>query len=161
LFALEGIPMTTAPVGLDALVTRLEYLEKQNRRLKQVGLVALIVFGAFVLMGGQEKAKSQVTDGEKFVLRDPNGKDRAWLGMGKNGPGLHFLDENGAERAGMEMMKEGMALRLLDGKGKLMTGLSVERSGVAVVAIDENNRLFVGANALKTDAGLFSPSPRR
>jgi hypothetical protein len=153
--------MSTTPTNLDALVARLEKVETQNRRLKRAGVAVLVLLGAFLVMGGKDQTKDQATHSSKFTLRDANGKDRAWLGMGKDGPTLRFLDENGAERAGLSMMKNGLALSWLDGRGKLMTGLSVQRSGVAVVSVDENGQLFVGANALKPDAGLFAPNVRK
>jgi hypothetical protein len=153
--------MATAPAGLEALVARLENVEKQNRRLKHIGVAVLIVLGACLAMGGKDQPKDQTAHSSKFILRDGNGKDRAWLGMGKDGPALHFLDENGAERSGITMMKDGLAVSWLDPRGKLMSGLSVQRSGVAVVSVDENGQLFVGGNALKPDAGLFRPGLRR
>jgi len=56
---------------------RLQKLEKQNRRIKQLGAVAL-VFAAVIVIMGQAPTKKTV-EANEFVLRDDNGNIRARL----------------------------------------------------------------------------------
>jgi hypothetical protein len=151
--------MTTP--DLQAVVTRLETLERQNRRLKQVGAAALLLIGLGLVMGGQNPAKSKMMEGERFSLRDAKGKERGWFGMGSDGPALRFLDDSGEERAGLTMSRDGLILRLAGTNGVLQSGLSVERMGVAVVALDENGNPLVGVNAIKNNTGILIPAQGR
>jgi hypothetical protein len=154
--------MTAATPTLEALQTRLERLERQNRVLRRGGLAMLLVAGAAVLVAAEAAPKGQIMQGERFSLKDAQGRERAWLGIGREGPVLRFLNENGRERAGLEMGREGIVLRVLDSKGYLQTGLSLEKSGVAVVSIDEAGTPLVGERAVKTEAGVFfGPNMRK
>ena len=153
--------MNAQPVNLEALAVRLEKVERQNRRLKCLGLGVLAFLGIAFLAGSQQPSGGKGTDTDRFSLRDAQGKERVRVGMGAEGPVLQFLNEQGTEVGGFGIGKEGMSLRLVDARGKVLTGLSVERTGVAIVATDADGRLLVGANALKPDAGLFLPRRER
>lgn len=143
--------MTAPTPTLEALQTRVERLERQNRAFRRGGLATLLVAGAAALVAAQAPPMQS----ERFSLKDAKGRERAWLGMGREGPVLRFLNENGRERAGLEMGREGIVLRVLDSRGQLQTGLSLENSGVAVFAIDNSGRPLVGENAVKNEAGIF------
>ena len=64
------------PQALDSsvLMERLEKLEKQNRRLKQVGAVALVLAASILLMG-QAPARRTV-EANEFILKDASGNVR-------------------------------------------------------------------------------------
>ncbi|MFQ5894499.1 MAG: hypothetical protein ACE5JJ_01585 [Nitrospinota bacterium] len=79
------------------LEERLSRLERQNRRLKQVGALALALLGSILLMG-QALPKSRTVEAEKLVLKDPKGRERARLWIDKNGPRLTFYDEKGTSQ---------------------------------------------------------------
>ncbi len=65
---------------METLARRLDQVERENRRLKQAGVVVLAVIAAVVLMGQATKGKvAKVVEAEKFVLRDADGKGRARL----------------------------------------------------------------------------------
>ena len=65
-----------------AVSHRLDRLERENRFFKAVGLVALAVIAAVVLMGqGTGSKVAKVIEAEKFVLRDGNGKERGLLSI--------------------------------------------------------------------------------
>ncbi len=64
---------------VQALTQRLERLERENRRLKRAGALALLLAGGVFLMG-QSLPASRVVEAEKLVIRDTTGKARVVLG---------------------------------------------------------------------------------
>lgn len=89
------------------VVERLEKLEKQNRGLKQIGALTLVLAAAVLLMGQLLPTQSveaqtpatRTVEGNEFVLRDVNGKQRAVLGTAPNGtPFFDMMDANGQQR---------------------------------------------------------------
>ena len=98
---------------------RLLKLEKQNRRLKQVGAVALLVVTVLLIMG--EASQKKTFEADEFILRDNSGNVRARLSMNVPtgaAPGfpaaaqLVLFDEKGKKRV------------MLDG-GSTIPGLSL------------------------------------
>ncbi len=59
---------------------RIQRLERENRVLKRLGLVLLVVIGTGLTMG-QATRVSGVIEGEKFVLKDPGGNVRGIWGF--------------------------------------------------------------------------------
>jgi len=57
-----------------AVMNRLERLEIQNRRFKQIGALALILLGSVFLMG--QASPPRTVEATRFVLKDANGKSR-------------------------------------------------------------------------------------
>ena len=106
--------MNAQTPDLHAVVERLERLEKQNRRLKIAGAVALVLLAAVVLVGATTpKSTDYSTSDFKFrsvqvqelILVDEHGKQGkpyAWLGVNKAGA------------------KDEGRLQLHDGKGKVV-----------------------------------------
>lgn len=74
-------------------MNRLERLEKQNRRFKQIGALALILVGSVLLMG-QNSARRTV-EANEFLLKDENGKSRAEWVVSPSVTALIFDDEAG------------------------------------------------------------------
>ena len=64
---------------LQAIVERLEGLERENRRLKRAGLAVLFLAAAGLLLG--QARPSRTVETEKFVLKDVSGNTRAMLGL--------------------------------------------------------------------------------
>jgi len=58
---------------------RLEKLERENRRMKKIGIVA-VVFASVLFISGQATT-NKVVEANEFVLKDGNGKARARLSM--------------------------------------------------------------------------------
>jgi hypothetical protein len=105
-----GGEMESYSQGLEQIQGRLLKLEKQNRRFKQLGAVALIVAAALLVMG-QASAPRKTVEANEFILRDSSGNIRARLSM--NVPKgaapsypaaaqLVFFDEKGKERASLD-----------------------------------------------------------
>jgi hypothetical protein len=73
--------MNSHPASLGDLQERVVKLERQNRRFKQFGAVALIIPALLVVLG-QAPSKKTV-EANEFVLRDDAGNIRARLFMTK------------------------------------------------------------------------------
>ncbi len=78
---------------METLARRLDRMERENRRMKQVGVVALAVIAAVVLMG--HVVGEKVVEAERFVLLDSSGQPRAVLAVAKGGSGLYLYDRAG------------------------------------------------------------------
>ena len=135
---------------METLAQRLDRVERENRRLKQAGVVALAVIAAVVLMGqatGSEVAK--VIQAEKFVVRDAAGTVRATLGSDPIFTELMLADDKGHKRFQLSVGSFGQFLSFLDSNGQQrmkMSTLGVPGSPLGVVGIsvfDPNNRLQI------------------
>lgn len=67
--------MSNNSLDLQALAQRLERLEKQNPRLKRVGIIALLALASFVLMG--QAATKRRVEANEFILKDSDGRVKA------------------------------------------------------------------------------------
>jgi len=112
-----------------AVLARLDKLERQNRRLKRAGAVALIAVAAIVLMG-QAAPKSRIVEAEKFVLRDAKQRVRARLETDENSsPALHLYDKESNRRVSLYLTEDGepvMSLRNARGKPQAELGLNAD-----------------------------------
>src|SRR5713226_3514983 len=96
-----------------SLYERVERLEKQNRWMKRMGVVATLS-AVVLLVSGQAKVDTKKTvEANEVVLKDTNGVVRAKLGMGlvfrlKNGPALVLYDDGEQQRASVAT-SEGLA----------------------------------------------------
>jgi len=72
---------------------RLERLEKENRRMKKIGIVA-IVFASVLFISGQAKT-NKVVEANEFRLLDASGKERATLDVFRGQPELFIRSLNG------------------------------------------------------------------
>jgi hypothetical protein len=88
----EETAMRKCTPEFDAIVARLEKLERQDRWLKRGGVLVAVRAGVILLMGSQLQPQSKTMQGERFSLRDGSGNELAYLGMGQNGLALRFLD---------------------------------------------------------------------
>jgi hypothetical protein len=108
-------------VAVEALVRRLERVERENRRLKRIGFAVLAGITALVLMGQAKPDKvAEVVEAEKFVLREPSGKLRASLGVGADGvASLSLTDRAEKPHAVLAASRDGSAaLIFYDKDGK-------------------------------------------
>lgn len=102
---------------LAALSSRVERLEKQNRRLKQGAMLLLLAIASAGLMAQTKQKSTSPTTSQKakpktpaapaptgptaieaqgFILKDMNGHVRAELALNGSTPSLKFKDENGS-----------------------------------------------------------------
>jgi hypothetical protein len=99
---------------LVALLSRVERLEKENRRLKQGALAVLLAIASVGMMAQTKQPAPSSTqkrrppapapapagptavEAQGFILKDLNGHVRAELGLTGGSPSLKFKDENGS-----------------------------------------------------------------
>ena len=72
---------------------RLEKVERENRRMKKIGIVA-IVFVSVLFISGQAKT-NKVVEANEFRLLDASGKERATLHVFRGQPELFIRSLNG------------------------------------------------------------------
>jgi len=131
--------MTAETTDLQALQHR---LERESRRLKQIGVVVLAGIVGAVLMG-QVKA-SRVVQAEKFVVQDASGRTRAELGTAPDGRvALVLFDQNGRSRIELRVLSDDRVGLLLYSKDeKPSAALRVLSDGRALLALyDKEERL--------------------
>ena len=79
-------------VDVNALLERIERVEKKNLFFKRVGSLFLIIVGTFFLLG--QAKKNNFIEAEKFVLKDTAGNVRAELTFLGSEPALRFYNIN-------------------------------------------------------------------
>ncbi len=156
---------------------RLERLERENRRMKLAGVVALAVIVAVVLMGQATQSKVvKRVEAEEFVLRDSNGKIRARLAMNELGAPslsllytdgtpvaelwggviekeahLSFYHQNGRRSAFLSTARGASALAFIDKDGNFRVTLSIDTDGLPAMRLaDKNSKVRAG---LTVDTG--------
>ena len=138
------------------LLERLEKLERQNRRLKRVGALALVGVGAGLIVGyaklaqlgeslghpvGRIIAPNTIMAGtvqaRDFELRDPDGHCFAHLYTFKGEPALELMDANGKVRAGLGLFGGKSYLDVLGTDPKSLIELTVDPNGPTLSVSDQ------------------------
>lgn len=109
------------------VMTRLENLETQNKRLKRVGTVLFLLLGVLIVAG--VAAPNRTIEADKFVIKDANGKTRAELSSSDAGPELNFLDERGTLRLSVGIYAGEPSIVLFDQDSKQVATLVSDESG--------------------------------
>jgi hypothetical protein len=129
---------------LQAVVARLEKVERQNSLMKIAGLVLLTLSAAAVLMG-QAAPESKIIEAERLVVRNVEGDQSAILGKDDKGRlGLHLYGAGGKMRSSLFLRSYGHAeLVFSDRDGDSMAWFS-SQAGLSLY--DENNvrRVSIG-----------------
>jgi hypothetical protein len=120
-----------------AVTKRLEKLERQIRWMRRGWATVVVLAAAMVLMGGQSQSKDSHPD--NFVVRDDKGNERAWLGMGEDGPVLRFRGAEGKERLWLGVAKSTPGLVFYDEEGNRRAALSAGKSAAKLVFYDGKN----------------------
>ena len=125
-----------------AVLRRLEEFERENQRLRRLGIYVLGVVGAllglaaaFVVVAarhGMPGFVPLVTESRRFVVRDTEGRVRATLGTNTEGSSQFMLqDEAGHERLRMSVLPDGGAgVAFVDstGRSRMVLGLLPDQS---------------------------------
>jgi len=93
---------------------RLEKLERENRRMKKIGIVA-IVFTSVLFISGQAKT-NEVVEANEVRVMVASGKIRAKL-FSINGPQLQFYDEAGTPLVTLSGASVGPTMLSMFGSG--------------------------------------------
>ena len=114
-------------VHIDAIVQRLECLERQGRRWKATAALAIMTLGLVLLIGAGKNGETSVPDelqAHAFVLVARDGTPLARLGLLPHGAwGLGFYDQGKKSRIVLSVEGDGSSLLSLfgkDGKGSLL-----------------------------------------
>ena len=104
---------------LHGVTDRLERLERENRRLKRWGGIAAGAFVTLGLFGFALPAVCDVVTGERLVIRDGSGRQRAVIdAYGTKTPGLALHDASGKQRAKLALDEKGdVTLSFYDAQG--------------------------------------------
>jgi len=150
---------------------RLAKLERQNRRLKRLGLLFLLITGSgFLLAQAPRKppsaAPAPATPAASYdtlvvhrlELRDKAGKLRGLWETTDEGPALWLYDAAGNPRAGVVVTGYGPGVILFDAAGELRAWLRLDAGGPALKLYDAAGkpRAALSADAFSvTDAQGF------
>jgi hypothetical protein len=98
---------------------RLDRLEKENRRLKKWGGIAVAALGCLGLFGFAAPVVCDIVTGERLVIRDNSGRQRAGIdAYHTEAPGLTLHDASGRQRAKLGLDEKGdVSLSFFDEKG--------------------------------------------
>ena len=134
--------------GMD-INTRLEKLERENRRMKKAGIVA-IVFASVLFISGQAKT-NKVVEANEFQVLDASGKVRADLSS-RGGPELHFYDDTGTPVVTLTLVPFGPSLYL----GKTGTRDSVSLQAGTSDWPNRSLSLGTGTDSILLHAGTYN-----
>jgi hypothetical protein len=108
---------------LQELVRRVEQVERQNRRLKGLGVVAFVALGSLALLGqGGARRIPNVIEAHSIVLRDGTGRARIALrSEDENESVIHFFDQKRRLRSSLGVLRDGnTALVVYDEQQKVL-----------------------------------------
>lgn len=127
---------------METLMRRLEGVERENRRWRWAGAVALTGIAAMALMGQAAPSNvAKVIEAEKFVLRDAGGNARAVLALGPDeSVGLGLSDKAGTARAWLSLGPQGSpSFALFDKAAKPRATLRLWPDGVPRLALNDKD----------------------
>ncbi|MFI5378890.1 MAG: hypothetical protein ACHRHE_06320 [Tepidisphaerales bacterium] len=117
------------------IVSRLEKLEKSNRRLRWAAAAMGAGLVAAVFLGAEQRMPEIVT--ERIRLVDSDGKLRGAMGFDKDGTFFFLNDQNGRMRTSLAAQKGGGFVNIKDDNGKTRTLMSYDENGSVVKAQDD------------------------
>ena len=129
--------MVTKTSDLASVLERVEKLERQNRKLKSTGLIALIAIGGLLLMG-QASSKSRTIRAEEFQLVDSHDKVMGRIRVDGNSPQIVLFNENGAETVSLYAYHNTGELLLSD----LDSGVTTRTSAGSIVMTERAKKIW-------------------
>jgi hypothetical protein len=129
--------MRTNDNSVEALWSRLELLERQNRRIKRLGTILIFIAGSIFLMGQAAKT-SRPVEATKFILKNAKGKKKAELGIRLDGPELAFYDDKEQTLLSIGLLEEGPGFLVFSSDGKKIASLSSTATGPTLSLGDQN-----------------------
>jgi hypothetical protein len=128
---------------IQAVLERLETLEKQNRRMK-AAMTLLMIFASCLVMTSAAAHKARTVEATQIALKDGAGTTRALLGMRSSGPGLALYDAKGDKvQALLTVLQTGPTLGLYDAEGNTRVLLGVTPKGSTLAFNDPQGKLRV------------------
>ncbi len=145
--------MTQEMPDFQALVGRLEKVEKQNQGLRRA-VAAMAVLAVAAMAIGAAQPKNRTVEAEAFILRDAEGQERAKLVAPSGYPGFILNDENGTPRMRLSVV-EGPSLSLYDRNGNLRSKLWLQDDDPVLFFYNSDEKNQLGIGAIKDEPSLF------
>ena len=129
--------VTKKTLHLVSVLERVEKLERQNRKLKSTGLIALIAIGGLLLMG-QTPSKSRTIRAEEFQLVDSHDKVMGRIRVDGSSPQIVLFNENGKETVALYAYPNTGELLLSD----LDSGATTRTSAGSIVVSERAKKIW-------------------
>jgi hypothetical protein len=137
---------------LERIISRLERVETENRRLKRVGLSVLVVVGPFLFMGQTRTPKT--VEAAQFIVKDTSGKVRGALGTFEGLTQLSLYGPEGAQGTHSSAPSvlvgngpQGPYLTFTDANGKTRLNLIMENDAPGLVLYNRSAEEVASINA--------------
>jgi len=130
---------------LDLLEQRIRRLESQNRRVKWLGLLMVVLAMATAAWG--QKTGRAVMQAQTFELRDETGRLRAELSMLNGGPALRFFGEH--EDGESLLAGDSFTIFKKGGEGDIRAAYGAQ--GLRIE--DGNGKVFITVSGYEEDQG--------
>src|SRR6058998_1260327 len=153
--------MNADRASMEAVLERLEKLERQNRRLRLAGIALLLSGGAVAVMGQAARSPRTVAvavEARKFVLRDAKGKKRAELGLFLDKPALVLYDEAERATASLGTFQDITGWALFGAREQRLAVLEATPGGpnLSLYSVEGARRLNIGVLAQGPVLGLLA-----
>ncbi len=160
--------MNSDTPSLADLEARLAKLERQNRRLKRLGLLFLLIAGAGFLLAQAPRKPPSAAPGaatpaaaydtlvvHRLELRDKAGKLRGVWSGSDEAPGLALYDPAGETRALLSLSVHGPSFSLWDAAGKPRAELTVTTRGPDLLLSDAAGKTRAALNVTPRGPSLW------
>ena len=138
------------------LAERVRKLETVNRRLSvALGLMAVCGFVAAICAAADDTPKS--IEAERFVVKGPDGKDRASLGMLLDSPQLSLLDDKGETRVSLEVQQNDPTLSFYDSLGTVRLRAQVKGDGsvISVQGKEQKGTIVIATKSTEREDAMI------
>lgn len=120
--------------GVQTLLNRVESLEKENRRIKRLGMGLLGASVCFGLLSAVTPMLCKTVWAERLVLRNASGRDVMTMdAYSTDRPTITMRDDSGKSAVRLSW-EDGVLMDFLDKKGKTSTSVKVNSDGKTSVA---------------------------
>ncbi len=126
-------------VNTTILSERIKRLEHQNKLIKLTGIVVVLGMAFMLLVGAKNKVPKEIV-AEKFRVVDTQGKTRAELFAGPEGPALGLLDKRGKTRVNLTVDPKGPVLALIDENRKVRANFAIVQGCPALALHDKRGK---------------------
>ena len=106
----------------DLLSNAVERLERQNANFKKIGLTAVVLITAALLLGQSQAIRT--VEAERFMLKGADGSVRAKLEANDGSTQFVFYNTAGKPRVTMRLAPDDEALEMRDDSGRLLALVS-------------------------------------
>jgi hypothetical protein len=114
---------TAMPSDLDLLCHRMDQLQRENRSLKRIGLIVLVLIGAGFLMG--QSGSTRTVEAESFVLKGSDGSIRAKMDTKDGSTELLLYNASGQPRVTIKVDEGGETLDMNNDSGEPVAMIDV------------------------------------